>query len=58
LVIKEKRKRKETIKKKLEQAIKSQPRQRQYNLEESLGPLRQGQRLDATETKTSSSKEQ
>jgi hypothetical protein len=58
-VIREKRKRKETNKKKLQQAIQSQPKgKEQDNLKKtSLGPLRQGQRLDTSETKQSSSKE-
>jgi hypothetical protein len=46
-------------KKKLELAIESQPKAKEQDhmKVESLDPLRQGQRLDTTETKSSSSKE-
>jgi hypothetical protein len=55
----EKRKRKETNKKKLQQAIESQNKGRQQDhlKKTSLGPLRQGQRLDTSETKLFSNKE-
>jgi hypothetical protein len=44
----------------LQQAIESQrkDKERDNYKKESLGPLRQGQRLDTIETKTSSHKEQ
>jgi hypothetical protein len=54
-VTRRKRKRKETSKKKLQQAIESQ--QKDHLKRTSLGPLTQGQRLDTSETKHSSSKE-
>jgi hypothetical protein len=58
-VTREKRKRKETNKKKLQQVIESQTKaKKQDHLKKtSLGPLRQGQRLDTSVTKQSSSKE-
>jgi hypothetical protein len=59
LVTKEKRKRKETTKRKLQQVIATQRKGKvqDYLKKTSLGPLRQGQRLNTTETKTCSSKE-
>jgi hypothetical protein len=58
-VTREKRKRKETNKKKLQQAIESQRKsEKQDHLKKtSLGPLRQGQRLNTSETKPCSRKE-
>jgi hypothetical protein len=53
-VTREKRKRKETNKKKLQQVIESQTKAKEQDhlKKTSLGPLRQGQRLDTSETKT------
>jgi hypothetical protein len=41
------------MKEKLKQVIKSQTKAKKRSLEENLGPLRQGQRLDTTEIKWS-----
>jgi hypothetical protein len=59
IVTREKRKRKETNKKKLQQAIESQRKAKSKITwrRTNLGPLRQGQRLDTSETKPCSSKE-
>jgi hypothetical protein len=58
-VTREKIKRRETNKKKLQQAIENQTKGKEQDhlKKTSLGPLRQGQRLDTSETKQSSSKE-
>jgi hypothetical protein len=53
-VTREKRKRKQMNKKKLQQAIESQTKGKEQDhlKKTSLGPLRQGQQLDTSETKT------
>jgi hypothetical protein len=55
----EKRKRNETNKRKLQQAIESQTKEKKKDhlKKTSLGPLRQGQRLDTSKTKLCSNKE-
>jgi hypothetical protein len=58
LVIKEKSKRKEMTRINSNKRSKAKQRKKEDHLkEERPGPLRQGQRLDTTESKTSSSKE-
>jgi hypothetical protein len=59
IVTLEKRKRKETNKKKLQQAIESQRKgkEKDHLKKTSLGPLMQGQRLDTSRTKLCSRKE-
>jgi hypothetical protein len=58
-VTREKRKRKQMNKKKLQQAIESQTKGKEQDhlKKTSLGPLRQGQQLDTSETKLCSSKQ-
>jgi hypothetical protein len=59
LVTKEKKKRKETTKRNSNKRLKDKGKAKSKITRgrQSLGPLRQGQRLDTTETKTSSNKE-
>jgi hypothetical protein len=57
IVTREKRKRKEMNKKKLQQVIERKGKEQDHLKKTSLGPLRQGQLLDTSETKLCSNKE-